>query len=137
MVLPLPATELIRGTHAPQVLDQFVYGLIGERRARIAQAEGQGRRTSAPVDLLDLLLTAEIAPDPAKLESRSPLASKAASDSRLPDKSLVGGDREPLTAGEVRDEAMTLILAGHETSALALTWCLHFLSAPGNTPFDL
>jgi cytochrome P450 len=30
----------------------------------------------------------------------------------------------PLTAGEVRDEVMTLLLAGHETTALALTWSL-------------
>lgn len=32
------------------------------------------------------------------------------------------------TIDEVRDEAMTLVLAGHETTALALTWAWHLLS---------
>ncbi len=33
------------------------------------------------------------------------------------------------TAQEVRDEAMTLVLAGHETTALTLTWTWHLLSS--------
>lgn len=32
------------------------------------------------------------------------------------------------TLDEVRDEAMTLVLAGHETTALALTWAWHLLA---------
>lgn len=32
------------------------------------------------------------------------------------------------TIDEVRDEAMTLVLAGHETTALAMTWAWHLLS---------
>lgn len=32
------------------------------------------------------------------------------------------------TSEEVRDEAMTLVLAGHETTALTLTWTWHLLS---------
>lgn len=32
------------------------------------------------------------------------------------------------TSEEVRDEAMTLVLAGHETTALTLTWAWHLLS---------
>lgn len=32
------------------------------------------------------------------------------------------------TIDEVRDEAMTLVLAGHETTALAMTWSWHLLS---------
>ncbi len=35
---------------------------------------------------------------------------------------------EGMSRLELRDEVMTLFLAGHETSALALTWCLHFLA---------
>lgn len=37
-------------------------------------------------------------------------------------------DKSTMTAKQVRDEAVTLFLAGHETTALALTWswyCLH------------
>lgn len=36
--------------------------------------------------------------------------------------------RPAFTPDEVRDEAMTLVLAGHETTALALTWAWNLLS---------
>ncbi|HRY10591.1 MAG: cytochrome P450 [Actinobacteria bacterium] len=36
--------------------------------------------------------------------------------------------RSAFTPEEVRDEAMTLVLAGHETTALALTWAWNLLS---------
>ena len=36
-------------------------------------------------------------------------------------------DGEPLGAGELRDELMTLLLAGHETTATALTWAFELL----------
>jgi hypothetical protein len=35
---------------------------------------------------------------------------------------------EPLNEREIRDEAVTLLLAGHETTAQALTWTWHLLS---------
>lgn len=38
------------------------------------------------------------------------------------------GDATPLTDREVRDEVMTLFMAGHETTAVALTWAIHLLS---------
>jgi cytochrome P450 len=38
------------------------------------------------------------------------------------------GDADPLTDRELRDEVMTLFMAGHETTAVALTWSLHLLS---------
>ena len=34
---------------------------------------------------------------------------------------------EPLTDLELRDELMTLLLAGHETTATALTWALYWI----------
>jgi cytochrome P450 len=37
-------------------------------------------------------------------------------------------DGTRMTAGQLRDEAMTLYLAGHETTALALTWSWYLLS---------
>jgi len=41
---------------------------------------------------------------------------------------LVSGLLDSLSEDEVRSEAMTLLLAGHETTANALTWCWHLLS---------
>ncbi len=39
----------------------------------------------------------------------------------------VGEDGEPLTDGELRDQVMTLLVAGHETTATTLAWCLERL----------
>jgi cytochrome P450 len=38
------------------------------------------------------------------------------------------GDRRGLTDGHIRDEALTLLLAGHETTANALAWTWHLLA---------
>ena len=45
-----------------------------------------------------------------------------------PGDDVVSGLLDSLTEDEVRAEAMTLLLAGHETTANALTWCWHLLS---------
>src|SRR3954447_21842286 len=44
------------------------------------------------------------------------------------DDDVVSGLLDSLREDEVRAEAMTLLLAGHETTANALTWCWHLLS---------
>ncbi len=41
---------------------------------------------------------------------------------------LRAADQGELTAREVRDELVTLVIAGHETVASALTWTLHLLA---------
>jgi cytochrome P450 len=38
-------------------------------------------------------------------------------------------DGDQMSNQQLRDEAMTIVLAGHETTALALTWALYLLSA--------
>jgi len=43
-----------------------------------------------------------------------------------------GDTGKPLTDREVRDEVLTLFLAGHETTALTLTWLLTFLDGRPN-----
>jgi cytochrome P450 len=37
-------------------------------------------------------------------------------------------DGEPMTDGELRDELVTLLVAGHETTATALAWALRFIA---------
>jgi cytochrome P450 len=44
------------------------------------------------------------------------------------DEGAHGGERARMTDRELRDEVMTLVLAGHETTANALSWALYLLS---------
>ena len=37
------------------------------------------------------------------------------------------GIEHPFTDDEIRDEALILLMAGHETSAAAMTWCLYYI----------
>jgi len=80
-------------------LDQTIYRLIAEHRA-------SGRDTG---DLLSMLLLAQD-------EETGEAATKGATTSRS------------MTDRQVRDEALTLFLAGHETTANALTWTWYLLS---------
>jgi cytochrome P450 len=90
----LPIPHLRRGRRARERLDQIIYEIIRERRAR-----GVDRG-----DLLSMLLLAQDDEDSGR----------------------------GMTDRQVRDEAMTIFLAGHETTANALTWTWYLLSrAPG------
>ena len=81
-------------------------------------------------DLLDMLLTAEAVPAAEQSTAVKPSSRRARSWWRWRQRGVAhGAPPAGLRPHEVRDEAMTLLLAGHETSALALTWCLHFLSS--------
>jgi cytochrome P450 len=106
--LPTPSNR--RFHKAVARIDEIIYGLIGTREAELARA---GDRAAGPFsaagtqalqparefrDLLGMLLSAR-------------------------DEAGQGMDRKQL-----RDEAVTLFLAGHETTALALTYLLRLLS---------
>jgi len=93
MVLPafiryLPVPAVLRVRRAVRQLDEFVYGIIRNRR----------RREPDTGDLLSVLLQAE-----------------DQDGSRMSDRQL-------------RDEVMTFLLAGHETTALSLSWMWYLLS---------
>jgi cytochrome P450 len=72
---------------------------------------------------LDRLLYAEIA----ERRTRPDLATRGDVLSRL---LSVGADQDeqPLSDAELRDQLVTLLLAGHETTASALAWALHELA---------
>ena len=96
---PLPAARRFRAARAR--LDRVVLGIIAERRR--ARASGGG--ADASDDLLAMLL-----------------------DATDPDAAADGGDAGPMGDAQLRDEVMTLFLAGHETTASALAWTWHLLA---------
>lgn len=107
---------LLQGEHAKpkKELDSLVYGLISDRREQ--EESGSNKRYD---DLLTRLLQAHdsnarlAGPDGASSTSR--LASRSTSYGKMSDK-------------QVRDEVMTIFIAGHETTANALTWTFYLLS---------
>jgi cytochrome P450 len=86
------------------------------------QRFGPWKRTVDNAYKLDELMYAEIrerrtAPD---LEQRSDVLSRLI---------LAGDEGDRLTDEELRDQLVTLLLAGHETTASALSWALHQLGS--------
>lgn len=88
---PVPGTWRMR--RATRQLDDVIYGVIRDRRARL-----QKSRAKNSTDLLATLL--EIRDD----------------------------DGRPLSDLQLRDTLMTLFLAGHETTAIALSWTWYLLA---------
>lgn len=105
MWLPLPNT--LRARRAVASVDEVVYRLIRQRRAE-APASGDGA--------------------PASCDGAPPDGSPAPASGARGDllQMLLDAQDEDTGAGmtdeEVRDEAVTLLMAGHETTANALTW---------------
>jgi cytochrome P450 len=96
---------------AREDLDKLVYGLIKERR------EKSESNIKSYDDLLTRLLQAQDTTESIPTAgSKSPsTSSPATSFSGMSDK-------------QVRDEVMTIFIAGHETTANALTWTFYLLS---------
>ncbi|WP_040870078.1 cytochrome P450 [Nocardia exalbida] len=95
-------------------------GLKSDRMRRI----GPWRKFAENLAAVDDLLYAEIA----ERRRATDLAERADVLSRL---LQVGAsdDDAPLTDAELRDQLITLLLAGHETTASALSWALYELAA--------
>ncbi len=103
----LPAPKGAR--KAKEELDSLVYGLISERRSQ-QQVPDNNKRYN---DLLSKLLAAQDSNSvgPASLEGTQ----SSTSNGKMSDK-------------QARDEVMTIFIAGHETTANALTWTFYLLS---------
>ena len=100
----LPAPKGAR--EAKKELDSLVYGLILDRR------HDQESPDKSYDDLLSRLLQAQ---DSILAGASSPNSSQSSSDGEMSNK-------------QVRDEVMTIFIAGHETTANALTWTFYLLS---------
>jgi cytochrome P450 len=99
----IPVLPAVRGAReAKQELDSIVYQLIADRRRRQKQSPNDNGK-SHDDDLLSRLMEAQ--------------------DSDSPD-----NNQEKMSDKQVRDEVMTIFIAGHETTANALTWTFYLLS---------
>jgi cytochrome P450 len=112
-ILPAPK----RAREAKNELDLLVYGLITDRRKQ--EGSDTDKRLT---DLLTRLLEAQDSnPDQVKPNYAS---SASTSTSTSMSRSTDG----KMTDKQVRDEVMTIFIAGHETTANALTWTFYLLS---------
>lgn len=99
--VPLPArTRLEENASA---LDALMYRLIRERREAIERGAQRDDKGSGRKDLLEMLVTAV-------------------------DTEATDGKSAGLSIEEVRDQLVTLFLAGHETTAHALSWTFYCLA---------
>ncbi len=96
--IPTPAN--LRFRRAKKTLDDVVFRLIAERRANAAKTGEFGD------DLLGMLMAATEEPD-----ANAPGAARGGMDDQ-----------------QLRDEIITMILAGHETTANLLSWTVYLLS---------
>jgi cytochrome P450 len=102
MILPpavryLPLPSLVRVRRAVRELDKIVYGIIRRRRAGAGKNDAGVSVNPGRGDLLSMLM-----------------AARDEDGSRMSDRQL-------------RDEIMTFLLAGHETTALSLSWTWYLL----------
>jgi cytochrome P450 len=111
----LPVPKLRRARLARGRLDAIIYRLIADRRA-------SGRDHG---DLLSMLLTAQDEDDPSTGSTPDAARGDSTSKGVMSEPARQAGESNGggvMTDRQVRDEAMTIFLAGHETTANALTW---------------
>lgn len=120
-----PRRRALLGPPIRRITDIAPLTLLGSRYPRL-QRYGPWKRFHDDKDRLDAQLYAEI--DTRRAEADEPGADVL---SRL---LAAGADTEsPLTAPELRDQLVTLLVAGHETTSSALAWALHELAADPGT----
>ncbi|HEY0796358.1 MAG TPA: cytochrome P450 [Acidisarcina sp.] len=105
MRLPIPG--IIRFRRAKARLDAVVDRIIHEHREYMAAATARGEEPDRG-DLLSMLLSSQ--------------------DELLDDDGKPTGKFEQMSDSQVRDEVLTIFLAGYETTANALTWTWYLLS---------
>jgi cytochrome P450 len=104
----IPILPAVRGAReAKKELDSLMYQMIADRRRQEQGNNNNGK--SSDNDLLSRLMQAH--------DSDTPNNIRTSSD-----------NKEKMSDRQVRDEVMTIFIAGHETTANALTWTFYLLS---------
>ncbi|WP_263358175.1 cytochrome P450 [Acidicapsa ligni] len=98
--LRVPVPVLVRFRKSKKRLDSVVDSMIARKQAEIAKANAKNRAIGG--DLLSMLI--------------------AARDEEAGSNSLNASIKTGLSASELRDEVLTIFLAGYETVANALSW---------------
>jgi cytochrome P450 len=96
--LRIPTPTRKRHFLAVEKLNEVVYALIARGREKLKSGEGIAEEAGGAKDLLTLLLTAR------------------------------DDDGNSMSDQQLRDEVITLLLAGHETTALNLSWTWYLLA---------
>ncbi|MBV9668503.1 MAG: cytochrome P450 [Nitrososphaeraceae archaeon] len=118
VVNKIPILPNVKGAKkAKEDLDKLVYGLIRERRESYEKESD----TESYDDLLTCLLHAQDDTVAKSLQTEG--GSKSVSNT-----SITGATAYGMSDKQVRDEVMIIFIAGHETTANALTWTFYLLS---------
>lgn len=122
----LPTPGNLAFLRAAKQLDGVIYGIINRRRATAGASELGAAQAIA--------LAGEVAPAALNGYTGMDTAGGAVGPGGAGDDLLSmllearDEDGSQMTNRQLRDEVMTLFLAGHETTALALTWALYLLA---------
>ena len=115
--VPLPSN--MRFHHAKKHLDKMIYRIIDNHvNSHDNDYNKQQGRSYPPKDLLSLLMRGQVDGHTSASENN-----RAVNKSNKKIHNIIRTDRQQL-----RDNVMTIFLAGHETVANALTWTFYLLS---------
>jgi len=109
----LPAPRVAR--KAKEGLDSLVYGLISDRRKQDPSHQEELSDNKGYDDLLSKLMEAQESNMTAAASPNGNRKAQTPANDKMSDK-------------QVRDEVMTIFIAGHETTSNALTWTFYLLS---------
>ncbi|KAA9154503.1 cytochrome P450 [Amycolatopsis acidicola] len=101
-------------------VDIGVFDILGWHNEKLRQY-GPWKRAARTQERIDVLIYAEIA----ERRAAPDLGERTDVLSRL---LTVPAEDDHLTDAELRDQLVTLLLAGHETTATTLAWCFHELA---------
>ena len=130
MILPewFPLPSNISFNDAVDRLDNAVYAIIDKRLAEMEEPCFIACATQE-MDLLDRLLSAsldDLVEDEEDRVLKGAMASSSKDDDD--DDAVTNTNKKKMSRKQLRDEVMTLIVAGQETSAIVLSWAVAFVA---------